>query len=204
MASEVQVRFTSGKTLYFQVRNATGSIWNTSTSAFEAYATGTIGNYSTSTTEQGTASGYYTGTFPTSISSGVYQVIIFERIGGSVAETDPTVGFNSDFNWSGTAHIGVANYLPARVTKNAALNNFSFMMVLSSDGTTAATGKTVAGQVSLDGGAFANLTNSVSEIGSGWYKVNLAAADTNGNIIALRFTNADCLTRNITIVTQPA
>ena len=72
--------------------------------------------------------------------------------------------------------------------KNTAYNNFGFYMVASSDHVTPKTGSSVSGQVSLDGAAFANLTNSVTEIASGWYKVNLAAADLNGTEILIKFT----------------
>lgn len=72
--------------------------------------------------------------------------------------------------------------------KNTAYSNFMIYMVLSTDHITAATGKTVSGTVSLNGGAFAALTNSVSEVSGGWYKVNLAAADLNGTEVALTFS----------------
>lgn len=72
--------------------------------------------------------------------------------------------------------------------KNAVYNNFKFYMVSSTDHVTPLTGATVAGQTALDGGAFTNLTNSVTELSNGWYKVNLAAADVNGTDVALRFT----------------
>ena len=88
------------------------------------------------------------------------------------------------------------------IKKNTALANFEFPLVLSSDHVTLATGLTVAGQVSIDGGAFTNLTNAVSELSSGVYKVNLAAADVNGTVIMLKFTSATADTRLILFTTQ--
>lgn len=88
-----------------------------------------------------------------------------------------------------------------RIRKNTALAGFMFVMT---DSTThqPATGLTVTGTVSKDAAAFGALTNAVSEVSNGWYKVDLAAADTNGDIIALKFTAASADQLDITIVTQ--
>jgi hypothetical protein len=82
---------------------------------------------------------------------------------------------------------------PMRVKKNAALSNFGFRMVQSSNHVTPATGLTITAQRSIDGAAFASCANSASEISNGWYKINLAAGDLNGDVIILRFsaTGAD-------------
>lgn len=93
--------------------------------------------------------------------------------------------------------------LPSAVKKNTALNNFTFPMVLSSDHATAATGKTLTAERSIDGGAFAACANSASEISAGAYKINLATTDLNGNVILLKFAETDCDTRFILILTKP-
>ena len=90
-----------------------------------------------------------------------------------------------------------------RLKKNTAVSNFPIFMVLSSDHITGATGKTVAAQRSIDGGAFGNCANSVTEIANGMYKINLAASDLNGDTITLKFTNVDSDARLIPIVTVP-
>jgi len=89
----------------------------------------------------------------------------------------------------------------APIPKNVALSNLMFTMVLSSDGKTPATGKTITAQISKNGGAFANCTNAVSEVGEGWYKINLTQAEMNADIVALKFTETDCLQRNMEIPT---
>lgn len=89
-------------------------------------------------------------------------------------------------------------------TKNTALAAFPFLMVLSSDHVTPATGLTVTATRSIDGAAFGACANAVVEVASGWYKIDLAAADMNGNTIALKFTAATADARNVTIVPQPA
>jgi hypothetical protein len=89
------------------------------------------------------------------------------------------------------------------VTKNAALNNFMFLM--TDAGTHApkvGLGSAVTGTVSIDGGPFTALTNSVAETSGGYYKVNLAAADVNGSVIALRFTGAAADDTDISFVTS--
>lgn len=89
------------------------------------------------------------------------------------------------------------------IKKNAALTAFTFPIMDPADHLTPKTGLTVAGTVSIDGAAAASLTNAISEIGSsGLYKVNLAAADTNGNVLAIKFTASGGDTRIFTILTQ--
>ncbi len=58
------------------------------------------------------------------------------------------------------------------------------LLVSSTDDKTASTGATPAVQISKNGGAFAAVTNAVSEIANGWYKVALTALET-GTVGAL-------------------
>jgi hypothetical protein len=88
-----------------------------------------------------------------------------------------------------------------QIKKNTALAAFEFPM-FDSTNHNPATGLTVSGFVSLDGGAFGSLTNAVSGVASGVYKVDLAAADVNGNVITLRFTATGADDQLITFVTQ--
>ena len=88
------------------------------------------------------------------------------------------------------------------IPKNIALSNFEFLMVESSDHITPATGKTITAQISKDGGAFVNCTNAVAEVGSGVYKINLTQAEMNADIVTLKFTEANCDQRTITLVTN--
>lgn len=89
--------------------------------------------------------------------------------------------------------------LPSGIAKNVALSNLMFTMVLSSDGKTPALGKVIAAAISKDGEAFANCTNAVSEVGSGWYKIDLTQSEMNADIVALKFTQNACLQRNMEI-----
>ena len=54
-----------------------------------------------------------------------------------------------------------------------------FLLVDADDGRTAETGAAPTVTLSKNGGAFAAATNSVTEIGSGFYKVTLTATETN-------------------------
>jgi len=93
-----------------------------------------------------------------------------------------------------------------RIVKNTAINNFMFLMVDSTDHVTPKTGLTWAAgsaQVSIDGAAFANLTNLPVEVSAGIYKINLAAADMNGDVVTLKFTGTAADTRLVSMVTQP-
>lgn len=93
--------------------------------------------------------------------------------------------------------------LPSGIPKNTALPAFEWLMVLSSDHVSPATGKTVVCQRSIDGAAFANCnTVNATEVSDGIYKVDLAASDLNGDVITLKFTEATCDTTLITIKTD--
>lgn len=94
--------------------------------------------------------------------------------------------------------------LPSGVKKNTALAGFSLAMYDSADGRTPKTGLTVTAQRSLDGAAYANCANAVSEIGTtGRYKIDLAAADLNADVVALKFTASGADPTDVTILTEP-
>ena len=74
-------------------------------------------------------------------------------------------------------------------------------MVLSSDGRTPATGKTVTGERSIDGAAFAAVSGTIAEISDGIYQFDALAADLNGTVITFRFSSATCDDTFITVKT---
>ncbi len=90
------------------------------------------------------------------------------------------------------------------IVKNTALTNFMFLMITASDDVTPLTGATVTATRSIDGAAFGACANGVTEVGSGWYKINLDAADLNGDVIALRFVASLANATNMMIMTQSA
>lgn len=90
-----------------------------------------------------------------------------------------------------------------RLKKNTAFTNFMIKMELT-DGSPG-TGLTVTVQRAIDGGAFAALAvTTVTEISAGWYKFDLAAADVNGDAIAVKATATGAKQLDLLILTQVA
>lgn len=87
---------------------------------------------------------------------------------------------------------GGAVGINSNLKKNQALANFSFLMT---DSTThnPATGKTVTVTRKIDNGSHAALASpTVTEVANGEYRVDLGAADLNGNTVTLRATASGC------------
>lgn len=86
------VQATSGLTLYFQVWSK-GNVHDQTTGTFGTFADASVANYDYPMTEAGTASGLYTGTFPTSLSNlNDYEVLVYERAGATPALSDALLG----------------------------------------------------------------------------------------------------------------
>ena len=200
MAGELQTAYAAGRTVYVQIRNRVGQIWSTSggTGAFESYATANIADYAISLTQQGTASAYYTGTWPPAVPAGVYNVIAKERIGGSVAEADPNIAQGTE-QWNGSALMPLSDLAtsgqfsqvaPIRLARGTQIANFMFPLVSSLDHVTPFTSGVVSGQISRDGAAFTNLqSGSITEVGQGFYSLQaLTSGDLLCNTAALVFS----------------
>ena len=198
MAAELQVNNASGTTTYALIRTATGTIWNGT--SFVTYSTPDYAtSYKVAMTEQGSASGYFTATFP-STTAGVYNIVYKQQAGGSPAEADMTIAIE-EFHWDGVLRVGqntlstsgqVGTYLPQRIFRGQSISNFPFKLVSSSDHVTSFTSGIISGQISRDGGAFGVLQSGTlvagySEIGRGWFSVNLTSGDMLANTIALSF-----------------
>lgn len=97
----------------------------------------------------------------------------------------------------------VVAHLPSGIKKNTLLSSFMFLLVDSADHITPKTGRTVAAERSLDGAGFSSCANAVAEVANGMYKIDLAAADLNGDVVTLRFTATGADPRLITIITEP-
>ena len=94
--------------------------------------------------------------------------------------------------------------LPSGLAKNVAVPKFDVFMVLSSDHVTGATGKTVTGTISKDGGSFAALTNPITEVGNGVYTIasGLTQDERNADVSTLKFSADGCDDRIITIISS--
>jgi hypothetical protein len=87
--------------------------------------------------------------------------------------------------------------------RNTALNNYHFLMTDSTNHAPAA-GLTVSATRAIDNGSFgAGTLSSVTEIANGIYRINLAAGDTNGTVITLRFTASGADDLFVTLLTEP-
>jgi hypothetical protein len=84
--------------------------------------------------------------------------------------------------------------------KNVASQNLPFCLVNASTGA-ALTGATVTARRSIDGGAQANATGSVSELANGQYNLALSQADTNGNQIGILLTATGAIPAHFVLVT---
>lgn len=200
MAGELQVSFSRSRTVYAVLRNQTsGFIWNTSggsSGAMEAFVSGNWANYAISLTEQGTA-GYYVGNVPSPIPAGVLAVTAKEQLGGSPTQLDPTVGVG-DVHWNGSIVMPLSDLatsgqlgqaIPMRLARGVAFSGFTFKMVSSADHVTNFTSGVVSGQISKDGGNFGALqSGTFTEVGLGFYKVNLTSGDLLANCVALSFS----------------
>lgn len=125
------------------------------------------------------------------------------NLDATVSSRLASAGYTAPDNTSITAIKAKTDNLPSGIQKNTALNNFEFLMVLTSDHYTAGTGLTITAQRSLDGAAFSACANSATEVSNGVYKINLAAGDLNANIVTLLFTATGADARVITLATEP-
>ena len=86
--------------------------------------------------------------------------------------------------------------------KNTGFNDIPFLMVLSTDHVSAATGLTVTATRSIDGGiTYAATTGTVTEAESGTYHFDASAADMNGAIVTFKFSAATADDTFVTIRT---
>ena len=195
MANEIQFSFSSSRTCYFVVRNQTsGFVWNGST--FEAFTSGNWSTYDLSATEQG-VSAYYAGNFPSTIAAGVYSITAKEQIGGTPAQTDPTVAIG-DYQWNGTITVPLSDLAtsgqlgqisPIRLARGVAVSGFPIFMVSAADHTTPFLSGVVSGQISRNAGSFGALqSGTFTERGLGFYTCNFTSGDLNADTIALVFT----------------
>ena len=84
-----------------------------------------------------------------------------------------------------------------------ALNNLPFYMVDANDQKTPETGLSgISCEISQDGGAFASMTNSPTEISDGVYRINATQAEMNADFIILKFSHANAATRLVALTTQ--
>ena len=198
MANEIKTVYQTGKTAYFLVRNSTGYIWNTSTSAFETYTVSNYTNYAIEMLEQ-SSSGFYLGNFPLSIPSGTYNIVVLNQYGMNPSQTDSYIG-SGNFNWNGYTEVNINDLCtafqfeqlaPIRISYGTMVNNFPIYFVSAADGISDFVSGIVSGSIARDGSSVFNPLNSGSftEIGRGWYNLQaLTSSDLLCNTAAIEFT----------------
>ncbi len=125
-----------------------------------------------------------------------------DNLDAAVSSRLASAGYTAPDNAGITAIKAKTDNLPSGVKKNAALNNFEFLLVDSTDNKTGKTGLSVTATRSIDGAAFSACANSALEVGSGVYKINIAASDLNGDVITLKFSATGANDRLVTIKTS--
>lgn len=179
---------------------AAGVTFPTSVASPTNITAGTI-TTTTNLTNAPTA-GDFTSTMKTSIGTAVAASAVASvtgNVGGSVASISG-VTFPSNFSALSIDSNGRVKPLTG-LTKNVAISGFMFLMT---DATTHAPkmGLTVTSTVSLNAGSFGATVNSAAEVSGGWYAINLAAGDTNGATVALRFTSSGADDTDLSFVTS--
>lgn len=195
MANEIQFSFLHGAVAYCLIRNNVGQIWNSPTGSFQGYLSQNYSGYVVSALEQGVASSYYTASMPTGVPAGSYNVVAKEQLGGTPAETDPTVDAGS-IDWTGStvaqlSDISTSGIIttPVQIQRGVMIQNYEFYLRNSSDHATPFTSGICSGQISKDGGAFGALqSGNFTEVGLGFYSVTLTSGDTSCNTMALLFS----------------
>lgn len=110
--------------------------------------------------------------------------------------------FPANFSALGVNAAGAVS-IQSKMKKNGGINAYAFLMT-DSTSHNPVTGKTVTVTRSLDGAAFAAGTiGVVTEISNGLYKVDLPAADLNGDTVTLRMTASGCDDLTVTLVMVP-
>lgn len=139
-----------------------------------------------------------------------YEILAWERRnvtdGDVVAQDHLEADLNPLLTSYGVDSVVELSTSPALVTntgvppKGVALANFKFLLVLSTDHITGATGKTPTCQIQKDDGVFAACTNAAVEIGNGAYRIDLTATEMNADNILLRFSATGCDDRFMEII----
>lgn len=104
----------------------------------------------------------------------------------------------TDLQLNASGRALIANNLQ----QDTALNGFVFPMTSASTGALM-TGLTVTAQRTLGSGGFSPCANSVTEIGGGFYTINLASTDLNAATVGLLFTASGANSLPVPLIPTP-
>ena len=108
-------------------------------------------------------------------------------------------------NLTGSPNVltkGLLNAEVLTIQKGVAFDNIPFPMVSTTDHVTRVNSLTVTSLISKDSGTPVATTNSVTEIGSGNYAIDLTATEMDADMILLIFTATGADQREMSIATQ--
>jgi len=143
------------------------------------------------------ANGYYTGNLTGTLSTLTTYTGNTPQTGDSFTRIGAPVGASISADIA-----AVQADLPTKFTKNVAISNFTFPMRNTSDVLT--TGLTVTGTISKDGGSPTSLGGTITEVGSGLYKIDtISNTEMNANNVVLTFAASGAKSTVLVIVTQP-
>ncbi|QDU61247.1 hypothetical protein Pan216_21010 [Planctomycetes bacterium Pan216] len=101
---------TTGETAYVVIERIDGSdsgkVWDAGSEALDTYDSSDIDDYDIAATEEGTASGRYAVTVPSSLPGGRYRIIWRIRAGGSPTESDSPF-WEETIDWDGSNIVGL-------------------------------------------------------------------------------------------------
>ena len=101
MADELDIFYSGANTPYAIIRRESdGYVWDVTNSVFEAWSDGSITDYDVSLTSQG--GGYYTGDFPTGITSAGYYLVDYRVHTGTPTTSDERYPGERIY-WNGTS-----------------------------------------------------------------------------------------------------
>jgi hypothetical protein len=133
--------------------------------------------------------------------------VVCSTVAGQISNSVWTASVHPGSTGTGLKLSDIHSALPVLPTKNRALDKFPFLLVSDIDHVSPKTGAIITPTRSIDGGAFAACANAgsgLAEVSNGVYTIDLAASDTNGSSIVLRFTATGADDRVIVFVTQPS
>lgn len=108
--NEIRKSYTSGSTVYAQVRKALDlTRYNSGSTGFESYNASHWTNYSIALTETG-STGEYAADFPTAITGeAVYDLIFYHQSGGSPASSDTKIDPGGSIYWDGARELTIVS-----------------------------------------------------------------------------------------------
>ena len=108
MANEITFDFTTGLNLYFCCFQKSGDVFLTGGASDEAWGTGgrIAADYAEIMTETAAGSRHYKGSIAGGVGAGIYDIVVYHRVGGTPVNADLVIGKGEIF-WDGTIEVHI-------------------------------------------------------------------------------------------------